>query len=259
MDSGAAPRPDSNPDPDPDPDEVRVTPDLLADLQAGLLDDATAARVRRRARTDPEAARILAGLDTVRRELARLGSDERSAPEVPGTVTAGIGATLRTAPAPDRPPAGGHAVRRPGLTRAQWAGVVVGAGAVAATVVLGALALTRDPGHAFPSGPTAARITAPAAPPGFPLSDADVRAALSEPRDLGPLADPQRRASCLAGLGYSPGPDVLGARQLTVSGRPAVLLLLPGPASEEIGAVLVEPTCSAARTGLVAETVLTRQ
>ena len=258
MDSGAGHRPDSSPDPDP----LTVTPDLLADLQAGLLDDATAARVRRRARTDPEAARILAGLDTVRRELARLGSDERSAPEVPGTVTAGIGAALRTAPAPDRPPAGGHAVRRPGLTRAQWAGVVVGAGAVAATVVLGALALTRDPGHAFPSGPTAARITAPTASPGFPLSNADVRAALSEPRDLGPLADPQRRASCLAGLGYSPGsegPDVLGARQLTVSGRPAVLLLLLGPASEKIGAVLVEPTCSAARTGLVAQTVLTRQ
>jgi len=257
MDSGAAPRPDSN----PDPDEVRVTPDLLADLQAGLLDDATAARVRRRARTDPEAARILAGLDTVRRELARLGSEERSAPDVPATVTAGVGAALRRAPAPGRPSRGGHALPRSRLTRVQWAGLGVGIGAVAATVTLGALMLTRDPGPAFPSGPTAAQITVEqTAHTGFPLSDAELRAALSEPRDLGPLADPQRRASCLAGLGYSPAAqEILGARQVTVSGRPAVLLLVPGGASEQISAVLVEPTCSAANTALVAETVVARQ
>ena len=256
MDSGAGPRPDSTPDPEP----FVITPDLLADLQAGLLDDATAARVRSRARNDPEAARILAGLDTVRRELARLGSEERSAPDVPATVTAGVGAALRTAPAPGRPPRGGHALPRSRLTRVQWAGLGVGISAVAATVILGALMLTRDPGPAFPSGPTAAQITVePTAPTGFPLSDAELRAALSEPRDLGPLADPQRRASCLAGLGYSPAQEILGARQLTVSGRPAVLLLVPGGASEQISAVLVEPTCSAANTALVAETVVARQ
>lgn len=33
-----------------------LTVELLADLQAGLLDDETAAQVRRRIRTDPEAA-----------------------------------------------------------------------------------------------------------------------------------------------------------------------------------------------------------
>ena len=252
MDSGAGPRPDSSPDPEPSP----LTLDLLADLQAGLLDDATAARVRRRARNDPEAERILAGLDTVRRELARLGSEERSAPDVPATVTAAVGAALRTTP----PPGGGHALPRPRLRRVQWAGLGVGISAVAATVILGALMLTRDPGPAFPSGPTAAQMTVGAtAPTGFPMSDAELRAALSEPRDLGPLADPQRRASCLTGLGYSPAQEVLGARQLSVSGRPAVLLLVPGGASGQISAVLVEPTCSAANTALVAETVVARQ
>ena len=92
MDSGAGPRPDSSPDPDP----LQLTPELLADLQAGLLDDAAAARVRTRARNDPEAARVVAGLDAVRRELAHLGADEQSAPAVPAPVTARVGAALRS-------------------------------------------------------------------------------------------------------------------------------------------------------------------
>ena len=83
-----------------------VTPELLADLQAGLLDDDTAAAVRRRVRADPEAAHALAALDTVRRELGRLGaeleSDSASAPEVPAEVTARIGAALRAAEPPSK-------------------------------------------------------------------------------------------------------------------------------------------------------------
>ncbi|MGB7507646.1 MAG: hypothetical protein WA965_19700, partial [Mycobacterium sp.] len=67
MDSGAGRGPGSSPEP-----ELHVTPELLADLQAGLLDDNTAARVRRHARSDPGAARTLAELDAVRRGLAHL-------------------------------------------------------------------------------------------------------------------------------------------------------------------------------------------
>ncbi len=79
-----------------------VTPELLADLQAGLLDDDTAAQVRRRVRTDPAAARALAALDTVRRELSSLGSDSASAPAVPPAVMARIGAALRDAEPPSK-------------------------------------------------------------------------------------------------------------------------------------------------------------
>lgn len=79
-----------------------VTPELLADLQAGLLDDDTAAAVRRKVRADPDAARTLAALDSVRRELSRLGSDPGSAPEVPAEVTARIGAALRDTEPPSK-------------------------------------------------------------------------------------------------------------------------------------------------------------
>ena len=71
-----------------------ITPELLADLQAGLLDDATAAALRRRVRADPDAAEMLAALDRVRGELTHLGVDAASAADVPAAVTARIGAAL---------------------------------------------------------------------------------------------------------------------------------------------------------------------
>ena len=119
---------------DPDADTPALTPELLADLQAGLLDEATAARVRRRVRTDPDAARILTQRDTVRRELAVLGSDDRSAAAVPDDVTARVSAALRAAP--------GHAVARPRLTRGQRVALALGLTAAAAAVVAGVLVLS---------------------------------------------------------------------------------------------------------------------
>lgn len=253
MGSGASPRPDSG----PDRDAAHITPELLAALQAGLLDDATAARIRRHARADPEAARMLAQLNSVRRELAILGSDEQSAPDVPAAVTAQVGAALRAAPRPGASSTGGHAVSRPQLTRGQRAGLVVGVGALTTAIVVGVLILSRDPGPAFPTGPTASQITVErTASSAFPLSDAELRAALARPPELGPLADPHRRASCLTGLGYSPTLEVLGGRTLEVAGRPGVLLMVPADAPDQIRAVVVAPTCTAAHTGLLAETVL---
>ena len=78
--------------------ELPVTVDLLADLQAGLLDDRTAARLRRRVRTDPAVRAQLAALDRVRRNLSALAVDSASAPDVPADVTATICEALRSAP-----------------------------------------------------------------------------------------------------------------------------------------------------------------
>ena len=80
-----------------------ITPELLADLQAGLLDDAAAAALRQRIRTDPDAADMLAALDRVRRDLAALGADDASAPDVPAEVTARVGAALQAAAAASDP------------------------------------------------------------------------------------------------------------------------------------------------------------
>jgi anti-sigma factor RsiW len=88
------------PDAEDDRYELPVTVDLLADLQAGLLDDRTAARLRRRVRTDPAVKAQLAALDSVRRNLSALAVDSASAPDVPADVTATICRALRSAPPP---------------------------------------------------------------------------------------------------------------------------------------------------------------
>ncbi|WP_284234625.1 hypothetical protein [Mycobacterium antarcticum] len=75
-----------------------VALELLADLQAGLLDEQTAARLRARARTDAGVARRLEALDRVRRDVADLGTDAASAGDVPAEVMTRIGVALRSSP-----------------------------------------------------------------------------------------------------------------------------------------------------------------
>lgn len=75
--------------------EVPPTLEQLADLQAGLLDDATAARLRRRIRDDPEVAGQFAALQRVRHELRDLAAAPAADP--PPEVTAAISAALRGA------------------------------------------------------------------------------------------------------------------------------------------------------------------
>ncbi|PRC44975.1 hypothetical protein C6A85_97500 [Mycobacterium sp. ITM-2017-0098] len=125
--------------------------------------------------------------------------------------------------------------------------------------MVGAQTLARDRAPVFPASPSASRITVAVLPQAaFPLVDVELRAALAAPPDLGPLSDPQHRGSCLAGLGYATDLAVLGGRPVDMSGRPGVVMLLPGATPDQVTAVVVAPSCNAAHTGLLAETVLGR-
>jgi hypothetical protein len=188
-------------------------------------------------------------LDRVRRDLADLGSDAASAPEVPPAVTARVVAALRAQPA--------HSMRRPPLRRLQIVGLVIGLVAATAAVVVGGLMLVRDPAPTRSAGPTAKSITVSPPLRDVPLPDPEIVGLLSRAPDYGPLTDPQRRASCLDGLGY-PATNVLGARPVDMSGRPAVLMVLPGDIPKTVVALVVEPNCSSAHTGLLANRVVTR-
>src|SRR5262245_11654555 len=126
-----------------------------------------------------------AALDQVRRDLADLGTDEASAPDVPAEVTARIGAALRNqrhAPA--------HSVRH--TPRWQLIALVAGVGAAVVGAVVGGLMLTRDPAPTWSMGPTAETITRQATE--LPLSNPQIVGLLSQRPDYGPLADPQQRA-----------------------------------------------------------------
>lgn len=232
---------------------------LLADLQSGLLDDDTAARVRHRIRADPDAATTAAALDRVRRDLAGLGSSPPSSddlPEVPAAVTARLTAALATATSPDRR---SHAARGSVVVRPRTVGLLVGGLAALAAVGIGVTSAVDDSGARTPSaGVTADRITVSRVPAAFPVPRDELLALLDRPTELGALADPARRSACLSALGFPGSAAVLGADTLDVDGRPVVLLLLAGGASSTMTALAVAPTCDVADPGLVAETVVAR-
>jgi hypothetical protein len=187
-----------------------------------------------------------AALDRVRRDLADLGRDAESAPEVPPEVITRVVHALRNQP--------GHTLSRPRLSVLQRAGLLIGAVATVIGAVVGVAMLARDPVHSYSPGPTAQEITTTR----IPLSDGELADLSARPPDYGPLADVERRNACLSGLGYPPGTPVLGARRLTMHGQAVVLLLLPGTDPDAVVAVVVEAGCSAAHTGLLADTTITR-
>jgi hypothetical protein len=230
-------------------DDPPLTVDSLADLQAGLHDDNTAARLRNKVRTDPEAKLTMDALNRVRGDVAALSNDGSSAPEVDPAVVYRIGAALRAQ----------HAVRRGGLPRsARLAVALTGLTAVAVAGWLGTRALITAPASTTSRPTTIEHITVSRPPQTIPLSDQQILALLDHEPDLGPLTDPRRRASCLSGLGYPANARVLGARPIDIAGHPAVLLVLPGDAPVNVKALAVAPTCSAANTGLSADRMLTR-
>lgn len=228
-----------------------LTVELLADLQAGMLDDDDAAQVRKRVREDPAAADALGALNRVRRDVAALRDDPGSAPDPPPRLAAKITAAVRA----DGPAA--HSARprtRPARVAAAAAGLIAALGAAG----VGTVALMRAPGPAPSTPETAELITVSTSPMVIPLTQDEILALLDHPPDYGALADPARRASCLTGLGYPAATPVLGARPVEINARPGVVLVVAADAPHTLAVYAVAPNCSAADTGLLANTQVPR-
>ena len=239
---------------DDERDDPPLTVDSLADLQAGLLDDDTAARLRKLVRTDADVQQTMDALNRVRREVAAVSSDPSSALDVDSAAVDRVGAALRAERA-----GAAHTVGRGRLPRsARLAVAMTGLTAVAVAAWLGTQALITAPAPTTSRPTTIEHITVSRPPQTIPLSDQQILALVDHEPDFGPLTDPRRRASCLSGLGYPANARMLGARPIDIAGHPAVLLVLPGDALGDVKAVAVAPTCSAANTGLSADRIVTR-
>ena len=149
----------------------------------------------------------------------------------------------------------GHAARPPGWPRRWVAAAGLAAIVIAALVAVPAL-LRPPPDRAPRALTTIEQITVD--PLAIPLSATEILALLDRPADLGPLSDPRRRSACLAALGYPGGSAIRGARELTIAGRPAVLLLLDGEEPGRYAAIAVAPSCNAADSGQLTQTALRR-
>lgn len=235
-----------------------LTVELLADLQAGLLDDATAARIRSRVRSDPQAQQILRALNRVRRDVAAMGADPAWGPAARPAVVDSISAALRSA-RPNSSPGAAHAAR-PHVHPVRMIAGAAGLCAVATAIGVGAVVDAPPPA---PSAPTTAQhITVSKPAPVIPLSRPQVLDLLHHTPDYGPpggpLGDPSRRTSCLSGLGYPASTPVLGAQPIDIDAWPAVLLVIPADTPDKLAVFAVAPHCSAADTGLLASTVVPR-
>jgi hypothetical protein len=226
--------------------------DLLADLDAGLLDPTTAAEARADTTGDPRAAAVLDALTATRADLAALAD-----PPVPAHLAARWDAALAAeqqahppggAEAPPDPPhaapgsvprdegrEGGRPQARPprGLRRAgpRRLRPALAAAAVLAAAVVGGV------------------LWAPAEPAPLPIEEVDLVAtglAVRGEFDVGQLADPQRRSACLgetAPPGVSPDAQLLGGLDVVLGGRPGVLLLLATGRLGQLDVVVVDPQC----------------
>ncbi|WP_205875514.1 hypothetical protein [Mycobacterium camsae] len=229
-------------------DDPPLTVEVLADLQAGLLDDDTATRVRRRIRHDPQAAATLQALQRVRGDVAAAAT--APAPDAPPEVVAAVAESPRGQRA-------AHAARPP-LRPARVVAAVAGLCAAVAAIAVGTASLLNEPESAPSTAVTADHITVSTPVPVIPLSDVEIRDLTHRPPDFGALGNASQRASCLGGLGYPATERVLGARPVEVNARPGVLLVLRGDTADTLVAYAVALNCSAADTGLLATTAIPR-
>ncbi|GAA5124019.1 hypothetical protein [Pseudonocardia adelaidensis] len=201
------------------PERAGLPTDLLADLDAGLLDPARAAEVRAAAAEDPGATAVLAALAGTRAELHELAD-----PPVPAGYAARWDAALAAEAAALAPV---HS--RPRL-RLRVRPALVAAAVLAAAVVAGALWAPRE--------------RAPVSPDGVDLVVAGL--AVRGDFDVGDLTDPTRRAGCLRAVappGVAPEAPLLGGRDVVLDGRDGVLLLLAGGERGRLHVVVVAPGC----------------
>jgi hypothetical protein len=236
-----------------------LTVELLAALQAGILDDQAAARVRRQVRADPQAAGVLSALNQVRREVAAVGADPGAASDPPPEVAGRISAALRSVDPASADSAGPAThTARPRIRPARTVAAAAGLCAVLAAISFGTVALLHAPEPAPDTPGDIQHITLSTPPMAIPLSPNEILGLLDRSPDYGTLADPARRASCLTGLGYPASTQVLGARPVEINARPGIVLVIPGDGPHVLAVYAVSPNCSAADTGLLANTQVPR-
>ena len=229
------------------PPDPALPLDLLADLHAEVLDEQVAAALRTRVRTDPRAREVLTALDATLADLRNLPT-----PAIPGWVVARLDAALASevrAAGAFRPAAPVVDLTRR-RRRTAWGGLLV---TVAAAAVVGVVALGTGPLETAGS-PRAER-------PALALSGGELGDGLDDALgalDFGPLSQPAALRACLDANGVPPGGAPLGAREVTLDGRPGVLLVLPTGEIARFRLLVVGPGCGPGNPSLLADDIVGR-
>jgi hypothetical protein len=248
--------------------------DLLADLQAGVLDPETAAELWARVEADPEARAIVDALETTRADLRGL-ADVPPVP-MPAEFAARLDAALETEaraahpvatmapPSPMAPAGPGQVVdlaapRRRRNRLVGWgAGLVTVAAAAVGIAVVGIPATSPTDGSALPA-PGADAPNGDAANPPLAFKAEDLGGTQLEAargaNDFGPFTSPAKRAGCFEANGIKKEATPIGGRQVVVDGKPGTLFVLSSGLGE-FRLIAVEPTCAAGNPAVLADRVV---
>ncbi|PRW63470.1 hypothetical protein [Actinopolyspora mortivallis] len=250
------------------------SPDVLAELHAGALDEETAGEVRPVTEEDPRARAVLTALERTRQDLA-------SCPdvEIPGDVATRVEDALAAEPLPTgegEPPAGEEAASSGGVTplarargRRRGRGLVLGAGlAAAAAAVLGVLLVTQYPGqeresHRAEQSPgengsgTSSASEGPLALTGerLELDGKQFGEVLSSEEYVDNLLAPESLMACLRANGVTTGTP-LGAEEIVFNGRRAQLLVLPTGEVGTFRLLAVGPECGPGNPATLSDTIV---
>lgn len=244
------------------PAEAPLTLELLADLHAGVFDDHVAARLHRRAAADSRAREILAALDATVADLGAL--PQQRTPAIPDAVAARLDARLDAAVAARLQRGGPAAVT--GLSarsarRARWAGLAILAAAAAATGVAALSGVQLETAGTPQAKEVVGRAPGVRSSEPLTLTRTNLGGALDQAlkaRDYGPLAPPQLLRNCLAANGVPGGGQPLGAIEVSLAGRPGVLLVLPTGRIAQVRLLVVGPNCGPGNPSHLAEYLVGR-
>lgn len=235
------------------------TVDQLAELHAGALSDAEAARLWPQVQADPEAQAVLSALDATVADLDAFAS--APVEPMPAHVAARIDAALaaEAARGVQQPgPAEGlapvvdmAAARRKRNRQLGW-----GLGLVSAAAAAVAVVAVVSPGSSTPGTPMAVDPHDGASPPPgqAPLSlssEQPERAfgAVNGVQDFGPLRSRAGLDECLQAHGLPTDGDTAGIRPVTIDGKAAVLAVLTTGKLATYRIIAVSPDCSADNPG----------
>jgi hypothetical protein len=230
--------------------------DLLADLHAGVLDEAEAARLWQQVNADPGALEIIEALEATTADLATLGS--APAPPMPDDVAARIDAALADAARDSlglAPVVGIDAARRRRTTRIGWvSGVVAVAAAAVAAVVVVLPTGTSSGGDPVAAPPPASRPAPLAVRSDHP--EAAIRQLSTGLKDYGALGSADKLSTCLRAAGFAATANPIGVGSGTVDGQPAVLVLLTTGTMAQFRVVAFSPACGVGNAGVLLDKVV---
>ncbi|MGW0038093.1 hypothetical protein [Gordonia sp. NPDC003376] len=229
---------------------------LLADLDAGVLDERTGAHIRARIVDDPGAQAVLDALARTREDLKSVPVDPQPVPDWVDARTQQTLAAISAEVAAGSSSLTDHRRRRSGRMFA-----VLGAAAaiVVAIVGIGVALLRPEPNSVAPqannsaSGTSAPSVSTPAAPP----DTVSVLSVLGR-TDGAPFSSPEALRRCTTANGIPATTAVLGSGEVTIDGAPQVVILLSTGTAGRFLALVVGHDCDTGNPATRSRTVIGR-